>query len=414
MQTAPMADTLRYQESGYFDISDIDAAQYPYLQLKYRVKDPVDRSFTPLDHWRVTYERFPDLVLSTGDNFSFYADTLQQGEELKLSASLMAFNAAVQDSIEMLYRIRSSDNQTTEIAQKLGPQEEGSTQAVNFSFGTKDLTGDYELVVEANPQQTIQEDQYANNLGVLPFVVVNDNENPILDVTFDGRHILNGELVSARPLINISLTDENEYLEIQDTASFEIWLEFPDGATKEYYFDDPQIRFYPAEEGKKNRARVEFEPVLELDGEYQLRVRASDATGNVAGNSNYEVTFQVITESQLSNVLPYPNPFTTSCRFVYTLTGDREPADFKIQILTVSGRIVREITQFEFGPMKVGTHQSDFVWDGTDEYGDQLANGVYLYRVIAKDAEGEDLKRFERTEVDGYFKKDFGKIVILR
>jgi hypothetical protein len=409
-----MADTMRYQESGYFDISDIDAAQYPYLQLKYRVKDPVDRSFTPLDHWRVTYERFPDLVLSTGDNFSFYADTLQQGEELKLSASLMAFNAAVQDSIEMLYRIRSSDNQTTEIAQKLGPQEVGSTQAVNFSFDTQDLTGDYELVVEANPQQTIQEDQYANNLGVLPFVVVNDNENPILDVTFDGRHILNGELVSARPLINISLTDENEYLEIQDTASFEIWLEFPDGATKEYYFDDPQIRFYPAEEGKKNRARVEFEPVLELDGEYQLRIRASDATGNVAGNSNYEVTFQVITESQLSNVLPYPNPFTTSCRFVYTLTGDREPADFKIQILTVSGRIVREITQFEFGPMKVGTHQSDFVWDGTDEYGDQLANGVYLYRVIAKDAEGEDLKRFERTEVDGYFKKDFGKIVILR
>ncbi len=409
-----MADTMAFPQSGYFDISDIDAAQYPYLQLKYLVKDPDNRSFSQLDYWRVIYERVPDLVLTTSEDFSFYSDTLQQGEELKLTASLMAFNSSVQDSIDLRYRIRSADNQSTEIAQKLAPQEAGSAQPINFSWDTGELNGDYELIVEANPLQTITEDQYINNLGVLPFVVGSDNENPVLDVTFDGRHILNGELVSARPLINISLTDENEFLEIQDTASFEIWLDFPDGATQEFHFDNPQIRFYPAEEGKKNRARVEFEPVFELDGDYTLRIQAKDASGNVAGASTYEVNFQVITESQLSNVLPYPNPFTTSCRFVYTLTGDREPADFKIQILTVSGRIVREITQFEFGQLKVGTHTSDFVWDGTDEYGDRLANGVYLYRVIARDTEGEDLKHFERSQVDGYFKNDFGKIVILR
>lgn len=408
------ADTVVYKKSGYFDISEINANDYPYLQLKYRVRDPVDRSFAQLEFWRILYEGLPDLVLTTGEDFLFHADTLSQGEEFTLNASVMAFNAAVQDSIGLQFRLRSSGNQTTAITQQLGSMEAGASQPIELKLNTEALSGDQELVVEANPSRDIQEDQYANNLGVLPFFVQSDNENPILDVTFDGRHILNGELVSARPLINISLTDENEFLELKDTASFRIWLDFPEGSSREYFFDDPRIRFYAAEEGKKNRARVEFEPVLDLDGEYQLRIQASDATGNVAGASTYEVNFQVITESQLSNVLPYPNPFTTSCRFVYTLTGDREPVDFKIQIMTVSGRIVREITQFEFGQMKVGTHLSDFVWDGTDEFGDQLANGVYLYRVIAKDEEGENLKRFERTEVDGYFKKDFGKIVILR
>ena len=37
---------------------------------------------------------------------------------------------------------------------------------------------------------------------------------------------------------------------------------------------------------------------------------------------------------------------------------------------------------------EIGTHQSDFVWDGTDDYGDRLANGVYLYQVIVRDALG--------------------------
>ena len=36
-----------------------------------------------------------------------------------------------------------------------------------------------------------------------------DRENPLLDVTFDGVHILDGDIVSARPEIEILLNDPN-------------------------------------------------------------------------------------------------------------------------------------------------------------------------------------------------------------
>ena len=83
----------------------------------------------------------------------------------------------------------------------------------------------------------------------------------------------------------------------------------------------------------------------------------------------------------ISNLLNYPNPFTTSTAFVFTLTGSEIPGNLKIQILTVTGKIVREITKDELGPIRIGRNITEFKWDGTDQYGQRLANGVYLYRV---------------------------------
>ncbi len=407
-------DTLfRDVSRSGIELSAIDANTYPYLQLQYQNLDTIAFDYEPLNYWRVAYEPFPDLVLTPGSAFNFYSDTLQQGDQLRLKATVANFHAGLQDSLPLKLTLQSENNQTREFLQLLAPIASDTLRSFEFLLDTKNLSGNQNLIVELNPEQTIQEQNYSNNLGLLDFTIVKDIENPILDVTFDGRRILDGELVSARPLINISLLDDNEFLPLSDSSSFRIWLEQPDGTQREISIASPDIQFFPATADGKNRARIELQPDLAQEGIYKIRIRAIDASGNVGGGTDYRKAFKVIPESSLSNILPYPNPFTTSCQFVYTLTGDKEPSDFKIQIMTVSGRIVKEITQAEFGPMRVGTHRSDYIWDGTDDYGDRLANGVYLYRVIARDDNQEALKRYE-TEADKYFKNDFGKIVILR
>jgi len=52
-----------------------------------------------------------------------------------------------------------------------------------------------------------------------------------------------------------------------------------------------------------------------------------------------------------------------------------------VQIYTVNGRLVRTLTD-DF-PFSDGTIRRDdcIEWDGLDDYGDQLARGVYLYQV---------------------------------
>ena len=141
-------------------------------------------------------------------------------------------------------------------------------------------------------------------------------------------------------------------------------------------------------------------------------VMGRDATGNSSGTENYSIEFEVINESMVTQVMNYPNPFTTSTRFVFTLTGTQIPDVFTIQILSITGKVVREITLDELGPMQIGRNISTYAWDGTDEYGDRLANGVYMYRAIMK-INGDHIDRLE-SDADQYFKKEFGKMYLFR
>jgi flagellar hook assembly protein FlgD len=149
-----------------------------------------------------------------------------------------------------------------------------------------------------------------------------------------------------------------------------------------------------------------------MDGIYTLQVSANDISFNESGDEDYEVRFEVIGRPTISSVLNYPNPFTTATHFVFTVTGDSPPDQMKIQIYTVSGRVVRTIDLSELGPLHVGRNITDYAWDGTDDFGDRLARGVYLYRVFAK-LNGAEIEHRE-TQADGYFTKGFGKMYLLR
>jgi hypothetical protein len=253
-----------------------------------------------------------------------------------------------------------------------------------------------------------------NNIGVKSFFVEGDERNPLLDVTFDGTHIMDGDLVSSEPEIVISLLDENPFLALTDTSLLRLFVTDPAGQIAEYNVDGDILTFYPAtgDISDDNQARMEFRPELLIDGVYQLQVRGKDVTGNVSGDLEYRVNFEIINEETVSNVLNYPNPFSTSTQFVFTLTGNELPDVFRIQIMTVSGKIVKEISMADLGILRIGNNISDYRWDGTDDYGDKLANGVYLYRIMVK-KNGEEYESYDNG-TNQFFKKGFGKMVILR
>ena len=78
--------------------------------------------------------------------------------------------------------------------------------------------------------------------------------------------------------------------------------------------------------------------------------------------------------------------------------------------MTVSGRVVREITEDELGLIQIGRNITEYAWDGRDEYGDQLANWVYLYQVKIY-TNGREMKH-RQTAADRAFKNGFGNFLI--
>jgi hypothetical protein len=102
------------------------------------------------------------------------------------------------------------------------------------------------------------------------------------------------------------------------------------------------------------------------------------------GGLTVDHTFRVETLFGLRDALAFPNPFDDDLgtRFVFTLTGET-PADVLVRVYTVSGRRVHEIRLAGLSP---GHHE--IPWDGLDEEGQKLANGIYFYKLVAHGSSG--------------------------
>jgi hypothetical protein len=396
----------------------LDARSYPYLKLVMRNRDTIHGTPHQLRYWRLFGDLPPEGALAS--NLVLNAkDTLDVGEPFNFQVAFKNISDTKFDSILVHLTITDKDNVPRKIVlPRKKPLLSNDTIIVSYQIDTKDYRENNTLFLNINPDQDQPEQYLFNNFLFKNFYVRPDNYNPTLDVTFDGVHILNRDIVSSKPKIIVKLKDNSKFLALNDTALMQVKVKFPNGEMRTFRFDNDTLRFNPADltgGNTDNTATIDFAPYFPEDGEYELIVSGKDRSENSAGVIEYRVVFSVINKAMISNLLNYPNPFTTSTAFVFTVTGSEVPQNIRIQILTITGKIVREITKEELGPIHIGRNITEFKWDGTDQYGQKLANGVYLYRVITN-LNGKKLDKYkaEGDKTDQYFKAGYGKMYLMR
>jgi len=127
-------------------------------------------------------------------------------------------------------------------------------------------------------------------------------------------------------------------------------------------------------------------------------VAASDNNGN---RSSRSLQFDIATSTGFSiiNVANHPNPFPEGADAGTTIMFQLPvSADVTIDIFTVGGRRIRRIDG-----VSGSSGANEVYWDGLDAEGDELANGVYLYRIHAV----SDEYRGDKAE-------EIGRAVIMR
>ncbi|MEO8591332.1 MAG: C25 family cysteine peptidase [Flavobacteriales bacterium] len=405
----------------------VDAAQYPRLRIQGYFSDigAVDPKPSQMVRWQLLDSPVPECAIHPPLGYYNALDGWAAGQDAAVAVAIQNISEFDMDSLLVGAWIIDAGNTRRLVHYKLNAAlPSGAFLVDTVHFNTLEFGGHNTMIIEANPVDTAtgvyaQLEQYHfNNIAQWRFDVAVDRENPLLDVTFDGMHILDGDIVSAKPEITITLDDENPLLLMDspaDTANFKVFLTRPGTSVERVFFvngaGEEILQFVPTS-GPENIAHINYRPTFPADGKYMLTVQASDLSANVSGDHDYKVNFEVINRSTITEVLNYPNPFTTSTRFVFTVTGSEPPSYMKVQIMTVTGKVVREVTMTELGPIRVGRNITEFAWDGTDQFGDRLARGVYLYRVIAQ-LNGEDIEE-RGTNASQYFTKGFGKMYLLR
>ncbi len=396
-------------------ISNINAAIYPQLRLRTILTDTINFTAARLTQWQVEYEELPDAVLLL--NQEVPDGTVAVAEGIDYPLKYTAVNVTPNNFTDSITATLNLFNQSSRIAEsksvKIAALTAESSADFSVSINTRGKVGLNNVGMVLNSGRNTEFRTINNQINLNKLLdIKRDSLPPFIDVTFDGINILDNDIVSPSPVILLSLKDENTSLARTDTAGITLSLQpLCEGCVSQpIYFSNSRVSYEPATAEKP--FTITYRPETFEDGRYTLRANATDASGNSAGEEPYRITFEVVNASTITNFYPYPNPFSTQTRFVFTLTGTEIPNEIKIQILTISGRVVREILQDEIGMIHIGNNITEYAWDGRDEYGDRLANGVYLYRVLVRN-NGSFMEQ-RATSADKAFKKGYGKLYILR
>jgi hypothetical protein len=365
-----------------FDLSVINATDYPFLKLSYNAEDDLNLTPVQLKKWFVIYEPMAEGILvykGPRDQQKLSEGQVWSNSYGFVNISDKNFSGALKVNVEVFNQTeRSLEGSEFEI-QAPAP---GDTTKFDVTVNSVSKSGLNDLNVFVNPH-LLPEQYYDNNVLQLPAYlnIQGDVYHPTLDVTVDGRYLLNGDFVSPNPLIVVEMWDENKIVLKTDTTNVNIYLKYPceedDCDFQRIKFSQNIVKWFPAT--STSEFRVELSPQNLPEGDYTLRIEAKDVRGNVTGEDPYEVNFVVKYDQLITIIKPYPNPSADKFFFGFTLSGAEAPDNIILQIVTVDGRVLQELQQ-DKSFFHIGTNV--FRWDGTDFEGNVQPDGVYIYRSV--------------------------------
>ena len=204
--------------------------------------------------------------------------------------------------------------------------------------------------------------------GAYAFLKTTDRVPPKVEISIGKRGFYEGGYVAQDAAISVETSDENGV--------------FPSIQAQKFLLDGTPVNFRKIITNFSGKsAAFLFSPELK-PGEHQFAVQVRDCAGNVSEQTS--VTFRVAAQFQVHFLGNYPNPFRDKTVFAYELTAPASELD--LRIFTVSGRLVRKIEALDIlndpDPLEAGYHEIE--WDGTDDDGEEIANGVYYFKLTAK------------------------------
>ena len=390
--------------------SVVQTDTYPYLRLKCYMED-VERTPIDMRSWKVYYTPTAELAASPRYAFSFSNDSVQQGEPAQVVISARNVAPVDMDSVMVLYEIRNNSNELVYWEYKMIGDCKSNQYVIDTTiFDTKTFVGEYTLKVEFNPINPEtgvyyqEETARFNNVMYHTFYVVQDKCAPVVDVTVDGRHLRNGDNVSAEPEIRVVLFDENKYFPIHsDTSLFTITI--VNVETNEQipcYFADSTV-YIIASESDANKSVVVCKPILAEEGQYELRIQAQDVTGNSSSTQAYKVQFEVSFENRVSVMYNYPNPCKNYTTFRFVLSGSEIPSGVYIEIVDDKGK---KNLQIPVSSVHIGTNEVLVQWQKNYN----LPEGVYFYRLMF-----DDKSSWKNLPISkGLLNKEWGRMIIVR
>lgn len=218
-----------------------------------------------------------------------------------------------------------------------------------------------------------------------------DDEGPEAELYMNDEQFVFGGITDEQPDLLAHVFDENGINTVGSGIGHDIVAVLDANTSKAIVLND----FYEAELDSYQRGSIRY-PFSELeDGPHTLSLKVWDVYNN-STDAYTEFVVAQDAELALSHVLNYPNPFTTNTGFYFEHNRPGQSLDVKIQIFTVSGKLVRTLDSYvSTDGFRVGPIQ----WNGLDDYSDKIGKGVYIYKLRVLAPDGKSADEFEKLVI---------------
>jgi len=223
-----------------------------------------------------------------------------------------------------------------------------------------------------------------------------DNKPPVIKTFINDETFVQGGITNQNPLLLVKLFDESGISSVGGIGNSITATLSHENSMQQFILDS----YFKSDRDSYQSGTIKYRLSNLKEGNYTVKIDASDANKNSVGRDGSVLEFNVINggKLKLDKILNYPNPFTTNTTFHFDHNRAGDDLEVSLQIFTVTGKLVKTLLKFESSS---NTHIGDMIWDGKDEYGDNIGRGVYVYKLSVK------------ALSDGAKKEEFQKLVIL-
>ncbi len=382
-------DTLRVGISykSEKNLSFIPASTYPLIRLHAVLTDDDGLNTPYLHDWLVSYAQVADPAIGR-EVVEMSSDSLMEGDVMNIDLKVYNVGMTIADSVVLRFLINHPDSGKARLFEDkiLTNIPVDSFRTTHLSWDPMGSIGNHKIFIELDPDDLVNELSETNNYFAEQVQVFADTVKPQIQVTYNGKQIVEGDYVSNTPVILINVYDNSRFLAENDTTKINLFL---DNSRISYAANENNLTISPIDDSDepKLKAQVRFTPELK-DGDHSLEIFVKDARNNLTYHRD---DFQVTSEFKIFNVFNYPNPFSDGTEFTFHLT---QPSDkVMIKIYTVAGRLLRKL---EYHHLEAGFH---FIyWNGLDQDRNKMANGVYLYKIVAR-ARDKHVEQIEKLVI---------------
>ncbi len=208
-----------------------------------------------------------------------------------------------------------------------------------------------------------------------------DMEPPEIRLFIDDTLFVSGGLTGQNPMLLAHVADESGINTTGAGIGHDIIATLSGPSKNTYCLND----YFVGEIGQPGKGSIIFKMQELADGDYTLTLKVWDIYNN---SSTATIDFTVVNNSGMviENAFNAPNPVTDETHFVFDHNQLGNNMNVDIYIYDIMGRWVTTLSQQVTG---ISTRIAPIRWNGRGSRGENLRNGVYIYRIVATNDHGE-------------------------